>query len=139
MKFYAVALISGIIFAIGLAVGGMTQPGKVVGFLDITGNWDPSLMLVMAGAMAVYFPVHRMVRKLARPVFAEGFRLPTRRDINPRLVGGAALFGVGWALAGYCPGPALTTLGSMAQSAVIFVPAMFVGFAAVAWFDRRKS
>jgi uncharacterized membrane protein YedE/YeeE len=133
------ALFAGGLFAVGLAVGGMTMPSKVVGFLDITGNWDPSLAFVMGGALLVYAPIHRLVLKMQKPLGEPLFRMPTRRDINPRLLIGAAIFGAGWGLAGYCPGPALTSLGSLAESAIYFVPAMFVGFALVNVYDRLTA
>ena len=133
------ALIAGSIFAIGLVLGGMTQPSKVVAFLDITGNWDPSLAFVMGGALMVYAPIHRLVLKMQKPLGEPLFRMPTRRDINPRLLIGAAIFGAGWALAGFCPGPALTSLGALAQEAVYFVPAMFAGFGLVKVYDRLTA
>ena len=139
MKRLVVALIAGAIFACGLVLGGMTLPGKVVAFLDITGDWDPSLMFVMAGAMLVYFPVYRWVRGMQRPLFANRFRLPTRKDIDVKLLGGAVLFGIGWGIGGFCPGPALTSLGSLADAALWFVPAMFVGFGLVALAERKAQ
>jgi uncharacterized membrane protein YedE/YeeE len=130
------ALIAGAIFAVGLMLGGMTQPTKIVDFLDITGNWDPSLAFVMGGAMLIYAPIHRLVLKRQKPLGEPVFRMPTRRDITPRLLVGAAIFGAGWALAGFCPGPALTSLGALAEEAIYFVPAMFVGFSLVKVYDR---
>ena len=88
----------------------MVNPAKVLGFLDVTGQWDPSLILVMGGGVAVFAAGFLLVKRTARPVFAAKFEIPTRRDIDPRLVAGAVLFGIGWGLAGFCPGPALTSL-----------------------------
>ncbi|MBW2463840.1 MAG: YeeE/YedE family protein [Deltaproteobacteria bacterium] len=117
----------GALFAVGLTLGGMTQPSKVVGFLDFFGNWDPSLAFVMGGAVGVYAIAYRLVTKRKAPVLTPRFLLPTRRDIDARLVSGSALFGVGWGLAGYCPGPGITSLGTAGVSAFVFVAAMFAG------------
>ena len=127
MKTSIVAFLAGVIFAVGLGIGGMTQPAKVIGFLDIAGNWDPSLACVMLGALAVYAVCYRQIRKRATPVFTSTFSVPTRTDLDPRLLGGATLFGMGWGLAGFCPGPALTALASGSGSVVIFVVTMFAG------------
>jgi len=132
------ALVAGALFAVGLVVGGMTLPSKVVGFLDPFGDWDPSLLLVMAGAIAVYFPAYRLVTRRRSPILEESFILPTRRDIDRRLLVGAALFGMGWGLGGFCPGPALTSLGGLSEAALTFVPAMFAGFVIVEMMNRRK-
>jgi uncharacterized membrane protein YedE/YeeE len=122
-----VSFASGALFSVGLAIAGMTQPSKVVSFLDVAGNWDPSLAFVMMGAIAVYFVANRLVQRRDAPLVSSSFHLPTRRDIEPNLVIGAALFGVGWGLAGYCPGPALSSLGTGALKAVTFVATMAVG------------
>jgi uncharacterized membrane protein YedE/YeeE len=122
-----VSFVSGLLFAIGLAVAGMTQPGKVVAFLDVAGDWDPSLAFVMMGAIAVYFIANRLVQKRTTPWVGVMLHLPTRRDIEPRLVVGAGLFGIGWGLAGYCPGPGLSSLGTGAFNALVFVASMSVG------------
>jgi len=132
------ALLSGALFAVGLVVGGMTVPSKIIGFLDPLGDWDPSLILVMVGAIAVYFPAYRVITRRRSPILEQSFILPTRRDIDKRLLIGAALFGIGWGLGGYCPGPALTSLGGMSEAALIFVPSMFAGFAIALAMNRRK-
>jgi hypothetical protein len=119
--------LSGLLFGLGLGISGMTLPAKVVGFLDVLGDWDPSLAFVMLGAIAVYMPLYRMIVGRPAPLFAAGFALPTARDIDARLVVGAAVFGVGWGLAGYCPGPGITALGAGSGPAVIFVLAMLAG------------
>ena len=127
-----VALISGALFAVGLSLGGMTNPDKVQGFLDFFGRWDPSLAFVMGGAVGVYTLFFRFVRpRMSRPVFAPRFELPSRRDLDPRLLTGAALFGVGWGLGGICPGPALTALPSGGLGVVVFVICMLVGMKVV--------
>jgi uncharacterized membrane protein YedE/YeeE len=124
----AVAFASGAVFSIGLLVSGMAKPGKVLGFLDFTGDWDPSLMLVMAGAIAVhFFFARRATAPGARPLLAEKYTLPTSTRLDAPLLGGAALFGIGWGLAGYCPGPALASIGSFAPATLAFVGAMAAG------------
>ena len=121
------ALISGLIFAAGLGIGGMTNPEKVQGFLDVSGQWDPSLAFVMFGAITIYSIGYRFVSKLAKPLCDGGFRLPEKRTIDTKVALGSAMFGVGWGLAGYCPGPGLVAIGSFSLSAAIFVAAMLVG------------
>lgn len=126
----------GIIFGVGLAVAGMTDPVKVLNFLDITGNWDPSLMLVLGGAVALTFVGYRLILSQGQPLLADGFALPKRRDIDRPLVWGAVCFGVGWGLAGYCPGPALASIGMGNTEALWFVPAMAVGMFSRRWVER---
>ncbi|MGM0575440.1 MAG: DUF6691 family protein [Myxococcota bacterium] len=121
------AFLSGTLFAIGLAVAGMTQPAKVVGFLDVFGRWDASLAFVMGGAVLSYGVLLRLVTRRSRPVFGEVFGIPTRSDISSRLVAGAALFGLGWGLAGYCPGPGLTATATGSATPLVFVAAMVAG------------
>ena len=120
----------GMLFAIGLGISGMTQPTKVIGFLDVAGAWDPALMFVMGSAVVIGFLGYRHVLRRPAPLFAGRFDVPTRSDIDAKLFGGAALFGMGWGFAGFCPGPALVALASGSLDVVIFVVAMFVGFLA---------
>jgi uncharacterized protein len=127
MKSRLVAFATGALFAVGLAIGGMTKPAKVIGFLDLFGAWDPSLAFVMAGAIGVHVIGYRLVVRRRSPLFATGFSLPTRKDIDRRLVFGAALFGVGWGLGGFCPGPGLVTAASGSIAALLFVLGMTVG------------
>ncbi|MES1206351.1 MAG: YeeE/YedE family protein [Pseudomonadota bacterium] len=127
MKGWPLPLLSGALFALGLSVSGMTQPAKVIGFLDVGGQWDPSLMFVMAGAVAVYFVGDRLIRRKTKPLYAATFSRPAAAKIDLRLLGGAAIFGVGWGLSGFCPGPALVSLGAGVTSALWFVPAALVG------------
>ena len=129
------ALIAGIVFGLGLAVSQMIDPAKVLGFLDIAGRWDPSLALVMAGALTVTFIGYRLTRDHAAPILAPRFELPTKRDLDRRLIGGAVLFGIGWGLAGYCPGPAIASLAFGLQDTLIFVAAMVLGF----WLQRMAD
>lgn len=134
-----VALASGLLFGIGLVVGGMTLPSKVVGFLDFSGRWDPTLMFVMGGAVAVHALVYRLVRGRRAPIFAERFHLPTRADLDARLILGAAIFGVGWGLGGYCPGPAVTSLVSGQLEVIAFVGAMLGAMWATGVIEARAS
>ena len=120
----------GALFAVGLGVSGMTQPGKVIGFLDVAGNWDPALAFVMGGAVIVTFIGYRWALGRPAPLLSPSFQVPTRRDIDAQLLIGAALFGVGWGMAGFCPGPALVALASGSTDVMIFVGAMFAGFMA---------
>jgi len=122
-----VPLASGTIFGSGLALGGMTDPARVRGFLDLFGNWDPTLAFVMGGAVLVMALAWLLQKQMQRPVFAEGFSLPDRSDITPRLVGGSALFGIGWGIAGLCPGPGFAAFAIAPASAAIFVAAMLAG------------
>jgi uncharacterized membrane protein YedE/YeeE len=127
MKSMLTSFVSGVVFAVGLGIGGMTQPAKVIGFLDFAGNWDPSLAVVMIGAISVHAFLYRVIRKRASPLFSPAFSLQTRTDIDLSLVGGAVIFGLGWGLAGFCPGPALTSLASGNFSPVIFSSGMIAG------------
>jgi uncharacterized membrane protein YedE/YeeE len=127
MKAPLTSFISGIVFALGLGISGMTRPVKVIGFLDFAGSWDPSLAFVMIGAIGVYFVAYRWSRKMASPVLAAEFSVPTRSDLDGRLIIGAAIFGAGWGLGGFCPGPAITSLASGATPVMVFVAAMTIG------------
>lgn len=126
-KDWIVAFAAGLIFAIGLGVAGMTDPAKVLGFLDFTGKWDPSLAFVMGGALAVHTVLRRFVLKREKPLCAPSFQLPAAKRIDGRLVAGAALFGIGWGLLGWCPGPALVSAATLDFTVVLFVGAMLVG------------
>lgn len=132
-----VALVSGLVFGAGLTIGGMTDPERVRGFLDLFGNWDPTLAFVMGGAVLVMAGAWAIQRKMRHPVFAQTFSLPDRSDITPRLVGGSALFGIGWGIAGLCPGPGLAALAIAPVSAVIFVAAMLGGMGLVRIVEGR--
>ena len=121
------AFTCGLVFAFGLIAGGMTQPSKVVGFLDFTGAWDPSLALVMGGALGTHAVLRRFVMSRPRPLLTARFSVPTRTDIDARLLCGAAIFGVGWGLGGFCPGPAVVALGAGMRAATVVMPAMLAG------------
>ncbi|MEM8795599.1 MAG: DUF6691 family protein [Pseudomonadota bacterium] len=124
---HLVLFLAGLLFSFGLIVSGMINPAKVIAFLDVLGNWDPSLAFVMAGAVIVNFFGFRLVTKRANPLFAEGFSIPTRSDIDRNLAVGASLFGIGWGLIGLCPGPAIAALSAASSDAFIFVVAMLAG------------
>ncbi len=136
MKSTSFVVASGALFGLGLGVSGMTLPSKVKGFLDFTGHWDPSLMFVMMGAIGVHFVLIRLIRKRSAPWFNATFQIPTRSDFDKRLVLGAALFGVGWGLGGYCPGPGLVSVASGSLPAIVFVAAMTIGMAVQHLTDR---
>lgn len=134
------AFSSGLVFGIGLILSGMTDPGKIIGFLDVSGNWDPSLAFVMAGAILVGFFAFRLARRRSQTFLRGAMELPSARDIDARLVGGSVVFGVGWGLAGFCPGPALASFGSGVDQAAVFVLAMLAGMAIHAGAERfRRS
>ena len=124
--FVAIAT-SGFLFGLGLAISGMTNPAKVVGFLDIAGDWDPSLILVMVAGLGVSVPSFHFILKQKQPLFTKQFFLPTRNDLDGKLITGAALFGVGWGIGGYCPGPALAALVSLNTNVILFCGAMLAG------------
>ncbi len=124
--------IAGLVFGLGLAVSGMTDPARVLGFLDLFGAWDPTLMFVLGGAVVTNFIGYRLVLRRPNPVFGERFQLPTRTDLDGRLIGGAALFGIGWGLSGYCPGPAFASIGGLTLPLLAMLVAMVVG-----WFLAR--
>jgi uncharacterized membrane protein YedE/YeeE len=133
------ALFAGLVFGLGLIVSGMADPAKVLGFLDLAGSWDPSLAFVMAGAIAVALPAFALARRRNRSILGEPMRLPTARAIDRRLVGGSVLFGIGWGIAGFCPGPALVALGMGLAPALIFVAAMVAGMGLFEAIERRRA
>lgn len=121
------ALLSGALFGLGLAVSGMANPAKVIGFLDVAGEWDPTLAFVMGGAVLVTVVAFRFVLHQKRPLLDEGFSIPTKNDVDGRLLGGATLFGVGWGLSGFCPGPAVVALTTGLPAVFAFFAAMLAG------------
>lgn len=124
-----VNLLAGLVFGLGLLISGMANPAKVQNFLDPFGAFDPSLIFVMAGAVLVTFIGYRLVLSRPKPMLATRFFLPAAKDIDARLIGGAALFGIGWGLSGFCPGPAITSLPLLTKGTLAFVPAMLAGLA----------
>lgn len=140
MKSNLLSLLAGVIFAIGLGISGMTQPQKVMDFLDFAGAWDPSLILVMVGAIGVNTLAYRLVvQKREKPLFEARFLIPTRTDLDGKLLVGAAVFGVGWGLGGYCPGPGVVSLAGGGVGAVVFVVTMLLGMGLFAVVDARTS
>ena len=133
------ALAAGLVFGIGLIVSGMTDPSKVLGFLDLAGAWDPSLALVMAGAIAVGTFAFALADKRTTSLLGEVMRLPTATQIDRRLVMGGVLFGIGWGLAGYCPGPALAALLTGAVKPLAFVLALVAGMATFEFMEQRAT
>ena len=119
--------VSGFLFGLGLATANMTNPAKVLAFLDVTGSWDPSLIVVFAAALGVTLPGFHLVLKQQQPRYAQQFFLPASQDIDRKLIGGACLFGMGLGIAGYCPGPALTALASLNSNVLLFFAAMLAG------------
>lgn len=139
MRVALTSIVSGVLFGAGLALGGMTDPARVRGFLDIFGDWDPTLAFVMGGAVIVMAIAWRIALRLAEPIFVGEFHLPTKSDLTPRLIGGAALFGIGWGIAGLCPGPGIAVLVIEPAAAAIFVVAMLAGMALVRLFEGASS
>jgi uncharacterized protein len=130
---FIISLLSGVLFGIGLVVSGMSNPAKVLNFLDVTGRWDPSLAFVMVGALLVTSIGYRLAWRQPKPVLVDKFDLPLSQHVDARLLAGATTFGLGWGLSGFCPGPALASLASLAPGTLVFVPAMLAGM----WIARR--
>ena len=124
---FIIVFSAGLMFSLGLGISGMADANKVIGFLDLSGSWDPSLGFVMAGAIAVHLGLFRLITGRSSPLLAQRFELPTRQDISPSLLQGSALFGIGWGLGGFCPGPGLVAFVSFEPAAVVFVLAMLSG------------
>lgn len=133
------SFVAGLVFGIGLIVAGMANPAKVLGFLDLAGKWDPSLALVMAGAIAVGLVGYALAKRRSASILGLPMRLPTTRDIDLRLVAGSVAFGVGWGLAGFCPGPAIVALGAGYPKAIVFVAAMLTGMGAFTLIERSRA
>lgn len=137
-----IQLAIGLLFGLGLVIAGMSNPAKVLNFLDFAaipaGTWDGSLAFVLMGAIAVTFVGYRLVLKAKRPMFAAKFHLPTSQELNARIMVGPAIFGIGWGLAGFCPGPAFTALASGSSAALSFVAAMLLGMLAARWLSSRE-
>jgi uncharacterized protein len=130
-----VNLFAGALFGLGLAVSGMVSPAKIIGFLDFVGDWDPTLAFVMGGALLVTIPAFRLILRRPRPVLADEFDLPTKKEVDSRLLAGSAISGIGWGLAGFCPGPAVTALASGLTPVFAFVAAMVAGMAVYKWIS----
>lgn len=139
MKERWIAFSSGLVFSIGLALSGMTRPGKVLGFLDVTGDWDASLAFVMMGAVGLNLIFFRRILARRAPILGSTFHLPAQRRVDARLIIGSAMFGVGWGIAGYCPGPAVASIVSGHVEPLLFVGAMLAGFVAQRWTEVAGS
>jgi uncharacterized protein len=139
MAFTLFSFLAGLTFGIGLLLSGMANPEKVLGFLDLAGQWDPSLALVMVGAIVVGIVAFRLAAKRGQTLLGGDIRLPTKSDIDVRLVVGSVLFGAGWGLAGFCPGPGLVAMGAGEHKAVVFVIAMLAGMAVFELLEKRRS
>ena len=129
----------GLIFGIGISIGGMANPAKVINFFDVAGTWDPSLAFVMGGALIVTALGYRFVLKRPAPLFDGAFQLPTRRDLDTRLIGGSAFFGIGWGIAGFCPGGALPAIGTGRSEVFIFVAALVAGIYAAKFIQGAMA
>ncbi len=134
-----VAGVSGLLFGIGLVLAGMTQPSKVVGFLDFGGDWDPSLAFVMGGAILVFAPAQWWIRRREKPALASTFSMPPKAHITKPLLIGSSLFGIGWGLSGFCPGPAIVSLGALLPEALLFGGGMVAGFVLFQWVGTRAG
>ncbi|MGC9526439.1 MAG: DUF6691 family protein [Limnospira sp.] len=139
LKQNVIVLISGLLFGFGLGLSQMIDRDRVLGFLDIVGLWDPTLIFVLGGAVGVTAIAFRFVLRLPHPLFSEKFYLPTRKDIDFPLIAGAALFGIGWGIAGYCPGPAITALILGILNPVLFLIAMIAGSFTYKWYSTRPK
>ena len=133
------ALAAGALFGVGLLTSGMVRPDKVLGFLDVAGQWDPSLAWVMVGAIGVHLLLRRLILRRTRPLLSSSFHLPSKRRIDSQLIAGAAIFGVGWGLGGYCPGPSLVTAATGTLSPLLFVGGMLLGMVLTKRLTSPKS
>ncbi|WP_422101596.1 DUF6691 family protein [Vreelandella sp.] len=131
----AAGYLAGLLFGLGLAMSGMTDPARVLGFLDITGAWDPTLIFVLGAAVGTTFVGYRLVFARGTPLFSTKFQLPTKQELDAKLLGGAALFGVGWGLSGYCPGPAIASVGGLTLPLLALLAAMVLGW----WIAQRLT
>ena len=137
MKNVISSLVVGFIFSIGLGLSGMTRPEKVVGFLDVFGNWDPSLMFVMIGAISIHLVTYQLIMRRRSPLLSSTWHIPDKKEITPALIVGSILFGIGWGLGGYCPGPAVTSLASFELKPFLFVISMVGGMVLFRLFDKK--
>ncbi|MEC9071315.1 MAG: DUF6691 family protein [Myxococcota bacterium] len=139
MVAHLMVFLCGLLFALGLGVSGMTDANKVIGFLNLAGEWDPSLAFVMIGAIGVHMPLIWVIRRRKTPFFGNLFHLPTRQDLGWPLVGGSAIFGIGWGLGGFCPGPGIVSTMSGISSALVFSAAMLAGMKLVHLLEAARS
>ena len=137
MTYLIAVFLSGVVFAIGLGISGMTNADKVIAFLNLGGGWDPSLMFVMLGAIGAHLLGYRLIMRRSSPLLAPLFYIPTRQDIDSRLLIGSALFGIGWGLGGFCPGPALVSAVTLGEDALIFTASMIIGMTVFHVVNKR--
>lgn len=137
--FVVMALVSGLLFGIGLTLSDMINPQRVLGFLDVAGSWDPTLAFVMGGALLVTFPAFQLVKKVGKPVCAAQFQIPTNKVIDSKLVTGSAMFGIGWGLVGLCPGPAIAALVTLQADVFIFGASLVAGMLLFQAWDRMTK
>jgi uncharacterized membrane protein YedE/YeeE len=134
------AYFCGLLFGFGLGIAEMTSPQKVMGFLDLFGNWDPALIFVMVGGIAVYALIYWLVvKKMKQPIVESQFHIPTRKDLDSKLIIGSVLFGIGWGLGGYCPGPALVSAATLGKPVLIFTAAMLAGMFGFSLLEKKKA
>ncbi len=136
---HAVSYLVGLIFGIGISISGMGNPAKVINFFDLAGAWDPSLMFVMGGALITTFIGYRFVLRQPHPVFDAKFHLPTRKDIDKRLIAGSIIFGMGWGIAGFCPGGALPMIGTFRFEVLLFVASLILGIYFAKWLETHMA
>ncbi len=138
MNVIIASLLSGLLFGFGLIVSGMSNPARVLNFLDFSANWDATLAFVMGGAIAIAAPGIFWVRKRNKPLFADSFDIPTSKVIDSKLITGSAMFGIGWGISGFCPGPAVVAIASLQSDVLLFVGAMVVGMLAQHFVTAKK-
>lgn len=131
--------LAGVVFGVGLVLSGMAQPAKVIAFLDVAGNWDPSLAFVMGGAIAVYAPLYQYITRRTTPIYTQQFIVANNQRIDAPLLTGAAIFGVGWGMAGFCPGPGIVSAGSGASTGIVFAIAMVGGMLLFELYQRART
>lgn len=134
---HLVTLLAGLVFGLGLAASGMTDPQKVLGFLDLTGNWNPSLLFVLGGAVGTSLLGFSLLKKRGKPLLAEQFHLPGQTAITPSLLIGSAIFGIGWGISGYCPGPAVALIANPSWETLVFLPSLLLGHCLQRWVATR--
>ncbi len=137
MKNNLTSFLVGFLFSLGLGISGMTLPHKVIGFLNIFGQWDPSLIFVMCGGIIVHVMTYKLILKRKTPVFSTDWHIPLKKEITPALVIGSIVFGIGWGLGGFCPGPAVTSLASLKTKPIIFVISMLIGMFVFNFIDKK--
>ncbi|PJZ57185.1 DUF6691 family protein [Leptospira barantonii] len=139
MKYNLGALFVGLLFAVGLGISGILQPSNIVGFLDVFGNWNPTLLFTMAGAVGIHFITYKLIRKRKTPMFTKNWFIPTRQEITPALVIGSVIFGIGWGLGGYCPTVSITSLASFESRPFIVFVSIIFGMLLFRFMDKKMN